>query len=225
LLKTGLSAMLSRFVAAAPLTALPADAIDASKRAFIDTVGVMLAGRLEPAVAIMKSYLPEGNEAYALFGERRLSARDAALLNGVAGHVLDFDDVALHGHPSVVLVPAILAEAQRLNASGMDALKAYVIGFEVWTELGSREPDAYHLRSWHPTAVLGTMAATGAVAALNRLREHETRFVWRKPVSVAQPMPLKVRMACCTGSRLAITSTPKHPRDWSKRAGGCRNWV
>jgi aconitate decarboxylase len=175
LLKTGLSAMLSRFVAAAPLTALPADAIDASKRAFIDTVGVMLAGRLEPAVVIMKSYLPEGNEAYALFGERRLSARDAALLNGVAAHVLDFDDVALHGHPSVVLVPAILAEAQRLNASGMDALKAYVIGFEVWTELGSREPDAYHLSSWHPTAVLGTMAATGAVAALNRLSEHETR--------------------------------------------------
>lgn len=173
--KTGLSAMLARFLAAAPLTGLPRDAIDAAKRAFIDTVGVMLAGRLEPAVTIMKGYLPEGGEAYALFGERRLSARDAALLNGIAGHVLDYDDVALHGHPSVVLVPAILAEAQRLNASGMDALRAYVIGFEVWTELGAREPDAYHLRSWHPTAMLGSIAATGAVAALNQLNEDQAR--------------------------------------------------
>jgi len=145
MLETGLSAMLSRFLAAAPLAPLSTAAIDAAKRAFIDTVGVMLAGRLEPAVTIMKGCLPEGSEAYALLGERRLSARDAAWLNGVAAHVLDYDDVALHGHPSVVLIPAILAEAQRLDASGMDALKAYAIGFEVWAELGSREPDAYHL--------------------------------------------------------------------------------
>jgi aconitate decarboxylase len=175
MLETGLSAMLSRFLAAAPLAPLSTAAIDAAKRAFIDTVGVMLAGRLEPAVTIMKGCLPEGSEAYALLGERRLSARDAAWLNGVAAHVLDYDDVALHGHPSVVLIPAILAEAQRLDASGMDALKAYAIGFEVWAELGSREPDAYHLRSWHPTAMLGAIAATAAVAALNRLNEHEAR--------------------------------------------------
>jgi 2-methylcitrate dehydratase PrpD len=173
MLKTGLSAMLSRFLAAAPQTGLSAGAIEAAKRAFIDTIGVMLAGRLEPAVTIMKGCLPQGNEAYALLGERCLSARDAALLNGVAAHVLDYDDVAGHGHPSVVLVPAILAEAQRLDANGMDALRAYVIGFEVWAELGSREPDAYHLRSWHPTAMIGTIAATSAVAALNRLNEHE----------------------------------------------------
>jgi len=171
MVKTGLSATLSRLLAAAPLSALPGPAIDAAKRAFIDTAGVMLAGRLEPAVAIMQGYLPEGLEALALFGEKRLSSKDAALLNGVAAHVLDYDDVALHGHPSVVLIPAILAEAERLNASGLDALRAYVMGFEIWGELASREPDAYHLRSWHPTAMLGTIAAAGAVAYLNGLDE------------------------------------------------------
>src|SRR5690606_16566116 len=95
--------------------------------------------------------------------------RDAAMLNGLAGHVLDYDDVALAGHPSVVLVPAILAEAQRLDLPGMEALRAYVVGYEVWAELARREPDAFHLGSWHPTAVLGIVAAPAAVAALNRL--------------------------------------------------------
>jgi aconitate decarboxylase len=171
MVRTGLSATLSRMLAAAPLPPLSRAAIEAAKRAFIDTAGVMLAGRLEPAVAIMNDYLPEGREAFALFGEKQLGARDAALLNGVAGHVLDYDDVALHGHPSVVLVSAILAEAQRLDASGLDALRAYAIGFEVWAELGCREPDAYHLRSWHPTAMIGTIAAAAAAAVLNRLHE------------------------------------------------------
>ena len=168
-MKMGLSATLSRLLAAAPSSALPSSAIDAAKRAFIDTAGVMLAGRCEPAVALMKDYLSDGVQAHALFGEKRLSCKDAALLNGIAGHVLDYDDVGLHGHPSVVLIPAILAESERLDASGIDALQAYVMGFEIWAELGSREPDAYHLRSWHPTAMLGTIAAAGAVAYLNRL--------------------------------------------------------
>jgi aconitate decarboxylase len=153
------------------LSAPPSPAIEAAKRAFIDTAGVMLAGRREPAVALMKDYLSDGAQAHALFGEQCLSSKDAALLNGVAGHVLDYDDVALHGHPSVVLIPAILAESERLDASGIDALQAYVLGFEIWAELGSREPDAYHLRSWHPTAMLGTIAAAGAVAYLNGLDE------------------------------------------------------
>ncbi len=102
-------------------------------------------------------------------GDRSLAARDAALLNGMAGHVLDYDDVAVHGHPSVVLVPAILAEAQRCGASGERAAQAYVLGYEAWAELGWREAGSYHLGSWHPTAMLGTIAATVAVAALNRL--------------------------------------------------------
>ena len=171
MIKSGLSANLSRLLATAPLAALPSPAIEAAKRAFIDTAGVVLAGRLEPAVSIMQGCLPTGSEARALFGTQHLSSKDAALLNGVAGHVLDYDDVTLHGHPSVVLIPAILAEAERLDASGIDALRAYVMGFEVWAELGSREPDAYHLRSWHPTAMLGTIAAAGAVACLNGLDE------------------------------------------------------
>lgn len=167
--RNGLTSEIAAFVAAAANPAILPEAVVAAKRAFIDTVGVILAGRNEPVVTIMQGLLAVGDDAFAWPGDRRLSAEDAALLNGVAGHVLDYDDVAQAGHPSVVLVPAILAEAQRLGAPGRDALAAYGLGYEVWSQLAMCEPEAYHLGSWHPTAVLGTIAATAAVAALNHL--------------------------------------------------------
>ncbi|MEJ5975088.1 MmgE/PrpD family protein [Novosphingobium sp. PS1R-30] len=166
---TGLTAGLARLAAQGPAVPPGHPALDAATRAFIDTIGVALAGWCEPPVGLLAESLVEGGEARSLLGGRRLAARDAALLNGMAGHVLDYDDVAVHGHPSVVLVPAILAEAQRLGRSGGDALRAYALGYEAWAELGRRESGSYHLGAWHPTAMLGTVAATVAAAALNRL--------------------------------------------------------
>ena len=173
--RTGLTAQIAAFVAAAANLAVPPDVITRAKRAYIDTVGVILAGRLETSVAIMASRLPGDEDAFALPGSRFLSARDAALLNGLAAHVLDYDDVAQAGHPSVVLVPAILAEAQRTGASGRESLRSYAVGYEVWAELARREPDAFHLGSWHPTAILGIVAATAALCCLNRLDGQTSR--------------------------------------------------
>jgi 2-methylcitrate dehydratase PrpD len=183
--RNGLTAAIAAFASATAKNAVPDEAIGAAKRAFIDTVGVILAGRGEPAVGLIAGLLADGNEASAFPGERRLSAGDAALLNGVAGHVLDYDDVAQAGHPSVVLVPAILAAAQRGNASGRDALAAYAIGFEVWSELARREPDPYHYGSWHPTSALGVVAATAALCALAGLDAERSRHALAIAASLA----------------------------------------
>jgi aconitate decarboxylase len=173
--RIGLTGEIAAFAADSADASVSHEVIHALKRAVIDTIGVTLAGRGEPAVAIMSGLLPEGLEALCWPGGRRLSAKDAALLGGLAGHVLDYDDVAQHGHPSVVIVPAVLAEAQRSGSSGSDALRACAVGYEVWTELAARESDAYHLGSWHPTAMLGTISATAAVAALNGTSAEATR--------------------------------------------------
>ncbi|TMJ22258.1 MAG: MmgE/PrpD family protein, partial [Alphaproteobacteria bacterium] len=98
----------------------------------------------------------------------------AALVNGVAAHVLDYDDVTLDGHPSAVLVPAILAQGEVLGSSGSEMLAAYVAGYEVWAELLVREPVPLHQKGWHPTAVRGTVAAAAACAKLRRLSPQET---------------------------------------------------
>jgi 2-methylcitrate dehydratase PrpD len=124
-------------------------------------------------------------EAHVLFGGEMAASADAALINATAAHALDYDDVALGGHPSAVLVPAVLATGESLGTSGADALRAYLVGYEVWAELLSREPDAYHVKGWHPTAVLGTVGAAAAVAHLHRLTPDQCRNALALAASMA----------------------------------------
>ena len=107
----------------------PADLPDRSREAartgIIDCVGVMIAGAAEHPVRIVSAMLAASTQndgAPEIPSGRNLSASDAALVNGVAAHVLDYDDVALAGHPSAVLVPAILAEGWSLDSSGAEAV-------------------------------------------------------------------------------------------------------
>src|SRR5260221_3397858 len=132
----------------------------------------MLAGIDEQVARLVRESLGPGGgtgEASLYLGAECATAPEAALANAVAGHALDYDDVALAGHPSVVLVPAILTEAEALGASGRDAVAAYVAGYEVWAHLIERDKDAYHRKGWHPTAVLGPVAAAAACANLRKL--------------------------------------------------------
>ncbi|MBV9115095.1 MAG: MmgE/PrpD family protein, partial [Hyphomicrobiales bacterium] len=105
---------------------------------------------------------------------RNLLAPDAAFVNGVAAHVLDYDDVALAGHPSAVLVPSILAEGWTLDARGRDAIAAYVAGYELWAQLAALEPGHLHERGFHPTAVFGALATAAACARLHGLDVEKT---------------------------------------------------
>src|SRR5690606_15797124 len=84
----------------------PQAARHAARIGFVDCIGCMLAGAAEPAVAlasVIATPMPGSNDAAPAVDGRSYGAGDAALVNGVAGHVLDFDDVALAGHPSTVL--------------------------------------------------------------------------------------------------------------------------
>lgn len=186
---TGLTESLSRFIAKPGLDTLPAAAARIVKTGFIDTVATMIAGRDEPVVRIVREFVAArragAREAHVLFSGEMAASADAALINATAAHALDYDDVALGGHPSVVLVPAVLAAGQSLGSSGADALRAYLVGYEVWAELLSREPDAYHIKGWHPTAVLGTVGATAAVAHLHHLSAEQCRNALALAASMA----------------------------------------
>jgi len=183
----GLTDTIAQFVSAG--TAVPEDAARIVRTGFIDTVSTMIAGRSETVVRIVRDFVTArrsvATEARMLFTRERAAAADAALINATAAHALDYDDVALGGHPSTVLVPAILAEGEHLGASGADALRAYLVGYEVWAELLSREPDAYHLKGWHPTAVLGTVGAAAAVAHLHKLLPGDCRNALALAASMA----------------------------------------
>ncbi|MFZ3310032.1 MAG: MmgE/PrpD family protein [Xanthobacteraceae bacterium] len=163
---------LGRFVAALALPQIPADGQKIARTGIADCFGVLIAGARDPEVALVDRELGSGSGGTLVSlipSSARRTADAAALVNGVAAHVLDYDDVSLDGHPSAVLVPAILAQGEASGSSGAEMLTAYIAGFEVWGELLAREPIPLHRKGWHPSAVLGTVAAAAACAKLRGL--------------------------------------------------------
>lgn len=176
----GLTADIGKFVAAMRPERIPDGAAPIVARGFTDCVGVLIAGLSEPVTTIVAKSVgyaaPVGT--LADFRPAGIAAPDLALIYGTAAHALDYDDTGLNGHPSAVLVPAILAEAQAVGADGAAMIAAYIAGYEIWAEFVRREPDSLHQKGWHPSAMYGTVAAAGASAALRGLdAERATRAI------------------------------------------------
>ena len=155
---------------------LPAAATPVIRNGFTDYVATVVLGRNDDVTNCVRQTLVGKNEdpeARILLSATRRSGPSAALLNGVACHAQDYDDVGLVGiqptHPSASIAPAIFAEAESLQRDGKAMIRAYVAAFEVWGELASRDPDPVHLKGWHPTGTFGAIAAAAAAASLRGL--------------------------------------------------------
>ena len=165
-----LTQQLGQFIADLSPNRLPEEAVRVAKMGFIDSIGTMIAGRKEDSVRIMTEVLDPGPGPSTLtFGDRKGPAPETAWINGTAAHALDYDDVGLRGHPSTVLVPAILAEAEHLGSSGADMIAAYIAGYETWAELFRRDTGLLHVKGWHPTGLYGAIGAAAACAKLRKL--------------------------------------------------------
>ncbi len=144
---SGLTRQVADFVSSLKLRDIPAASLNLARFGIVDCVGVLLAGSRMEGVRIVSSLLEtslQNDAAPEIPSGRKLAPGDAALVNGVAAHVLDYDDVALASHPSSVLVPALLAEGWTLDSSGADCLTAYVAAYEVWALLADVEPELDH---------------------------------------------------------------------------------
>ncbi|WP_101295897.1 MmgE/PrpD family protein [Halegenticoccus soli] len=182
---------ISEFVTNITYDDLPAESIKTVTRAFIDTVGVMIAGSVEGAgrtTAKSAGVDPANADVGELLGVNVAAPPDSvALRTGTASHALDFDDLswAMNGHPSVTLIPALLALADETGASGRDLITAYAAGFE--TECAVAEPisPTHYEAGWHATATFGTFGATAAAANLLGLDATETAHA----LNIAASMP------------------------------------
>ncbi|WP_407179799.1 MmgE/PrpD family protein [Bradyrhizobium sp. STM 3562] len=173
----GITRQTANFVAGLSSSDLPERCREAARTGILDCLGVMMAGAGEQPVRMVSSMLATSTQndgAPEIPVGRNLAASDAALVNGVAAHVLDYDDVAIAGHPSAVLVSAILAEGWSLGATGSEALAAYVAGYELWAQVIALEPGHLHERGFHPTAIMGTLATAAACARLRKLDPEKT---------------------------------------------------
>jgi 2-methylcitrate dehydratase PrpD len=150
-------------------------------RALLDTVGCALAATPSDLGALLRSWCERerttGRSTVWATGEQ-VSAAQAALLNGTAGHALDWDDVSPGSvmHPSVVLIPALMAEAGATGAGGPALIEAHDVGAAVFRAVTQALPRAVHYgRGWHTTSTVGRVAAVAALANLRRLDERQAR--------------------------------------------------
>lgn len=182
---------LARFAVEMDGRSLPAPVVHAARRAVLDCLGVALAGAPEPCARIVTAQvLSQGGAAESVIwgaGPARTSAQHAALANGTAAHALDYDDyiVSMPGHPSVPILPAVVAVGERLGASGAEVLAAFVVGFEVEAKLGAASGQEAFDVGWHPTSTLGVLGATAAVGRLLGLDVDRMRHALGLAVSMA----------------------------------------
>jgi 2-methylcitrate dehydratase PrpD len=166
---------LGAFVSGLDASKTPLEARARAITGFIDCVGVMVAGAKEDAPFIMRDFeRPNGGRAILWPDGQRATPAAAALINGIAAHALDYDDTGLKGHPSAVMVPAILAMADELRISGSRLVTAYLAGYETWGELIYREADQHATKGWHITGIFGAIAAAAACASLRGLDAGKT---------------------------------------------------
>lgn len=150
---------------------LSSRAMSIARTGMIDTIGVTLAGVPESCTRIL---LKTPGVATApgralIFGtETRTSALDAALINGIASHALDYDDFSsdFGGHQSVPLVAPLFALAEERGANGMQILLAYVAGMEALIRLARAVNFVHYDKGWHPTSTLGVFGAAAACGHL-----------------------------------------------------------
>ena len=153
---------------------LSGEACTVASQALFDFMGVAAAGAHEPLVELLKAQIDEEGgrpQATLIATPERASVRQAALLNGAAGHAHDYDDVhdAMVGHPTVPVAPVVLALGEHLGRAGPDLIGAYCAGVDTECILGRYAGPSHYARGWHATATLGTFGATAAAARLLRL--------------------------------------------------------
>lgn len=158
----------------------PADIVELAKQCVTDFLAVTLAGTRESGSKAVAAELLDGRGSEGpstLIGlSERASALDAALINGMAAHALDYDDVSLpmSAHASVVILPALLALAEKRKASGRQVLEAFVAGYEAGSRIGMYMAPTHYDSGFHGTGTIGTFAAAAACAHLMQLDADRT---------------------------------------------------
>jgi 2-methylcitrate dehydratase PrpD len=140
----------------------------------LDTIGVGIAGASHPIVKRIHQAVDrlKGSGSSTIIGHGTSRAvTDAVLINGTAMQVHDFDEAHLPSrtHPSVAILPAVLAMGELRRSPGRDVVLAYLVGYELETAIGRSLLPEHYARGWHSTATIGALGSAAAVANLLRL--------------------------------------------------------
>ncbi|WP_439631946.1 MmgE/PrpD family protein [Shinella sp.] len=166
--------LLSSYVAASRFEDIPDDVRHEGLRSFLNWLGCAIGGSSHETVdRTLAALLPlsPSDKAGILGRHERIDVLNAALINGISGHVLDFDDTHLKTiiHPAGPVAAAILAYAELRPVSGIDFLHAFILGVDVECRIGNSVYPAHYDIGWHITGTAGVFGAAAAVGKLMNL--------------------------------------------------------
>jgi 2-methylcitrate dehydratase PrpD len=163
-------------VAALSAAGLPKPVRARCEDLLIDVAGLCAAARATDYVRALIASVDGGGPCTAIGHPGGFRAEDAAMINGTAAHGEDFDDTFEGGpvHSGAVIVPAVLAACERFGRDGRPALLGIASGVEALCRLSLVAPKLIHKAGFHPTSVLGAMAATLGVSAALGLGKKQT---------------------------------------------------
>jgi len=172
------SRALARFAARLRLEDVPAIVRERAKLHILDALGLGLASNAydyaqRAAAGVIA--LAGGGTCSVLGRAERLEARDAALLNGILIHGLDFDDTHLSSivHPTSTSLPCALALGELLGASGESLLTAFLVGAETAIRIGNAVKGGFHHAGYHATGIVSHFASALTAGHLLRLEERQ----------------------------------------------------
>jgi 2-methylcitrate dehydratase PrpD len=198
-----LTQKLSHFIVATRYEDLPDAVRHEAKRTLLNWVGCAIGGAPQETVSNAIAALAPFTESRraTLFGRtERMDALNAALVNGISSHVLDFDDTHAETgiHPAAPIAPAILALAEQRPVTGRDLIAALVIGVETECRIGKAVSPSHYEIGWHitgTTGVFGSAAANGRLLGLD-----ERQMAWALGLAAAQPIGLQEMFGSMTKS-------------------------
>ncbi|MBZ9964663.1 MmgE/PrpD family protein [Mesorhizobium sp. BR1-1-2] len=183
------TATLARYVVSASADSVPGNVRREAVRSFLNWTGCAVGGSQHASVDIALAAVSPfaGRDQASILGRgERLDALNAALLNGIASHVFDFDDTHLRTiiHPAGPVASAILSLAQLRPVSGRDLLHAFILGVEVECRIGNAVYPAHYDIGWHITGTAGVFGAAAAAGRLLGLTEQQ--MIWALGIAGTQ---------------------------------------
>lgn len=176
---TSLSRRLGHYAANFSLDDVPQEVRTRAMHLMLDAVGIAFASTAYGFSHVTFNALRElssGADDVPVIGMgARLSARDAAVMNALLMHGLDYDDTHPRGvvHPSTSVLPTVLSQGAMLQSPGSSMLAAYILGVEVATRLASVAGGVFHQVGFHPTGLIGAFGCAVAAGHLQGLNAEQ----------------------------------------------------
>ncbi len=180
---------LASYIVSSAAADIPKDVMHEAKRALLNFVGCAVGGSREPAVeTAIGALLPFSGKPAAgvLARPERFDPLYASVINGITGHVFEYDDTTPMNyiHPTPPVASALFAYASANRTAGKDFLHAFIMGFEAESRIGNAVYPAHYNAGWHITATAGVFGSAAAVGKLLNLSTQE--MIWAMGLAATQ---------------------------------------